>query len=101
LSFHFKLFAKHHAPDIVGTSGTQAPEVTMSRKDIVVALKDTCVMLDEKKALFEKMIAALEREEEVAEAADNQNEEENAEDNPESEAAESGDEEETDSDPDN
>ncbi|KAK2352213.1 hypothetical protein QL285_096526 [Trifolium repens] len=98
LSFHFKLFAKHHAPDIVGTSGTQAPEVTMSRKDIVVALKDTCVMLDEKKALFEKMIAALENEEEAAESGD---EEESAEDNPESEAAESGDEEETDSDPDN
>jgi hypothetical protein len=99
LSFHFKLFAKHHAPDIVGTSGTQAPEATMSRKEIVAALKDTCVMLDEKKTLFEKMIAALEKEEEVAEAEGSQNEEENAEENTESEAANSGDEEETDSSP--
>jgi hypothetical protein len=101
LSFHFKLFAKHHAPDIVGTSGTKAPEATMSRKEIVAALKDTCAMLDEKKTLFEKMIAALEKEEEVAEVVGIQNEEENAEDNTESEAAESGDEEETDSNPEN
>ena len=34
----------------------------MTKQDIVAALKDTCVMLDERKAQFELMIHALENE---------------------------------------
>jgi phosphopantothenoylcysteine synthetase/decarboxylase len=39
----------------------------MTRRDIISALKDTCSMLDERKTLFEKMIAALETEDQAAE----------------------------------
>ncbi|KAK2423048.1 hypothetical protein QL285_033530 [Trifolium repens] len=68
LSLHYKLFGSHHVPDIAGTSGTAAATTgTMTRKDIISALKDTCSMLDERKALFEKMIAALETEDQAAE----------------------------------
>jgi hypothetical protein len=35
----------------------------MTRKEIVAALKDTCKYLEKKKALFERMILALEHEE--------------------------------------
>jgi len=52
----------------------------MTKKEIVVALKDTCVMLDERKAQFELMIHALEKED-VANKDEHQgNEEEEAED---------------------
>jgi hypothetical protein len=34
----------------------------MSRKEIVAAMKDTCKFLDAKKVLFERMILALENE---------------------------------------
>lgn len=64
LSFHYKLFGNHHVPDIVGTSGAAVDTTgSMTRKEIVTALKETCALLDERKALFERMIAALEREE--------------------------------------
>jgi hypothetical protein len=64
LYFHYKLFGDHHVPDIVGTSGAAADTIgSMTRKEIVTTLKETCAMLDERKALFERMIAALEREE--------------------------------------
>jgi hypothetical protein len=33
----------------------------MTNEEIIVALKDTCVMLDERKAQFELMISTLER----------------------------------------
>jgi hypothetical protein len=68
LTLHYKLFGKHHVPDIVGTSGAAAAASFMSRKEIVAALRDTCTILDEKKAQFELMIEALENEEVAAEA---------------------------------
>jgi hypothetical protein len=34
----------------------------MTKEEIIAALKDTCVMLDEMKAQFEQMIHALEKE---------------------------------------
>jgi len=62
------LFGKHHVPDIVGTSGSAPAAGLMSRKEIVAALIDTCVMLDERKAQFELMIHALEKEDAEAES---------------------------------
>jgi len=47
---HYKLFGKHHVPNIVGTSGTVTVAGLLTRKEIVAALKDTCVMLNERKA---------------------------------------------------
>jgi len=43
----------------------------MTKQDIVVALKDTCVMLNERKAQFELMIHALENKD-VATASEQQ-----------------------------
>jgi hypothetical protein len=63
LSLHYKLFGKHHVPDIVGTFGGAATAGYMTRKEIMVALRDTCTYLDERKYLFERMILALENEE--------------------------------------
>jgi hypothetical protein len=63
LSLHYKLFGNHHVPDIVGTSDAAATVGYMTRKDIIAALRDTCLVLDEKKAQFERMILALENEE--------------------------------------
>jgi hypothetical protein len=66
LSLHFKLFESHHVADLVGASApTSIPTAgtgSMSRKDIVVGLKDTCKYLEERKAMFERMILALESE---------------------------------------
>jgi len=39
----------------------------MTKQAIITALKDTCVLLDEKKAQFELMIQSLEKEEAAAE----------------------------------
>jgi hypothetical protein len=69
------LLGKHHAPDIVGTCGAAVASF-MSRNEIVVALRDTCTILDEKKAQFELMIEALENEEVAAEAENAGTEEE-------------------------
>jgi hypothetical protein len=80
LSFHFKLFAKHHVPDIVGTSSSHVPVVGTSRKDIIDAMKETCSMLDEKKVLFGRMITALENEDQRAEGDNNQENDNEAED---------------------
>jgi hypothetical protein len=41
LSIHYKLLGSHHVPDIVGTSSAAATAGMMTRKEIVVALKDT------------------------------------------------------------
>jgi len=67
LSFHYKLFVKHHFPNIVGTFGTAPVVGLMPRKEVVAALKHTCIMLDERKTQFELMIQALEKEDGTAE----------------------------------
>jgi len=48
----------------------------MSKQDIVAALKDTCLMLDERKAKFELMISALEREDVDVDGEDGEDESE-------------------------
>jgi hypothetical protein len=85
LSLHYKLFGKHHVPDIVGTFGGAATAGYMTRKEIMVALRDTCTYLDERKYLFERMILALENEEadgegEGVDGEDNEENDENGED---------------------
>jgi len=67
LTLHYKLFGKHHVPNIVGTSGSAPAVGLMSKKEIVAALKDTCVMVDERRTQFEMMIHALEKEDVVDE----------------------------------
>jgi hypothetical protein len=62
LTIHQKLFGDNHAPDLGGTSTSNPAAETMTKKEIIVALKDTCVMLDERKTQFELMIHALEME---------------------------------------
>jgi len=61
LTIHQKLFGDNHAADLVGTSGTTPVSGLMTKEEIIVTLKDTCVMLDERKAQFEQMIHALEK----------------------------------------
>ena len=58
---HSKLFSDNHVPDIVGTSGAVPTEGSMTKQEIVTALKDTCVFLNKRKAQFELMIHTLER----------------------------------------
>ena len=67
LTIHQKLFGDNHAPDLAGTSESIPAAKSMTKEEIIVALEDTCVMLDEKKAQFEQMIHSLEREDVVAE----------------------------------
>jgi len=50
LTLHPKLFSANHVPDIVGTSGNIPVIGLMTKQDIAAALKDTCVMMDEKKS---------------------------------------------------
>ena len=52
----------------------------MTKKEIVAALNDTCVILDERKARFELMIHILEKEDAANEDEQEGNEEEEAED---------------------
>jgi hypothetical protein len=64
----YKLFGSNHVADIVGTSAstsTIAAAATwlMTRNEMLVALKDTCKYLEERKSLFEIMILALDNEE--------------------------------------
>jgi hypothetical protein len=64
LTIHQKLFGDNHVPDLVGTTApisTPAAGI-MTKEEIIAALRDTCVMLDERKAQFELMIHALEKE---------------------------------------
>jgi hypothetical protein len=70
----YKLFGNNHVADIVGTSASTstiaaAATWVMTRNEMLVALKDTCKYLEERKALFERMILTLENEE--ADAGDN------------------------------
>jgi len=67
LTLHPKLFSANHVPHIVGTSGTVPAAGTMTKQTIITALKDTCVLLDERKAQFELMIPYLEKEDVAAE----------------------------------
>ena len=53
LTLHQKLFGVYHVPDIVGTSGTAPPAGLMTKQEIVKALKDTCVLLEKRKAKFD------------------------------------------------
>jgi hypothetical protein len=62
LTTHQKLFGDNHVPDLVGTSASTPAVGLMIKEEIIAALKDTCVMLDERKAQFEQMIHALETE---------------------------------------
>jgi len=62
LPIHNKLFGENHVPDLVGTYGSVPVAGMMTKQEIVTALKDTCVMLDERKAQFELMTHSLERE---------------------------------------
>jgi hypothetical protein len=59
LTFHQKLFRDHHAPDLVAKSAPTPNRGIMTKEEIIAALKDTCVMLDERKAKFELMIHTL------------------------------------------
>ena len=63
LTIHQKLFGENHVADLVGTSVPIPSTGYMSKEEIITALKDTCVILNERKAQFERMIHALERKE--------------------------------------
>lgn len=62
LTIHHKLFGNHCVPDIVETYGNVPVVRLMTKQEIVAALKETCVLLDERKAQFELMIHSLEGE---------------------------------------
>jgi hypothetical protein len=74
LTIHQKLFGYNHVPDIAGTSKFVPSAKVMTKQDIMDALNDTCVMLDERKAKFELMFHALEGKDE--EEDENKGEEE-------------------------
>jgi len=76
LTIHQKLFGDNHVSYIVGTSQHVPPANLMSKQDIMAALKDTCLMLDERKAKFELMISALEREDSDAKDGEAESEKE-------------------------
>jgi len=76
LTLHQKLFGANHVPDIVGTSENVPVAGLMTKQEIVAALKDTCVMLDERKIQFELMIHSLEREDAAVEDEQAESEEE-------------------------
>jgi hypothetical protein len=72
LTLHFILFGSHHVADLAEASAPTSTSTSaaagsgfMTRKDIVAALKDTSKYLDERKAIFERMIMALANEEVV------------------------------------
>jgi len=65
LTLHYKLFGANHVLDVVGTSGIVPFVGLMTRKVIMAALKDTSQMLDERKAQFEMMFQALEKEDDA------------------------------------
>jgi hypothetical protein len=76
LTFHQKLFGDNHVLDLVGTSSSTPATGSMTKEEIIDSLKDTCVMLDERKAQFELMIHALEKEDDDAEGEQEESEEE-------------------------
>ena len=80
LTLHHKLFGDSHVPNLVGISGSTPAAKFMTKEEIIVALKDTCVVLDERKAQFELMIYALDKEDVVAAGESEDSEEEEADD---------------------
>lgn len=76
---HPILFSADHVPDIVGPSGRASDAGIMTTQEIIAALKDTCVMMDEKKAQFELIIHSLERKDAVVEKDLKENEDYDAE----------------------
>jgi len=66
LTIHQKLFGENHDVDLVGTSVPIPNTSFMSKEEIITAFKDTCVILEERKTQFERMIHALERKEDDA-----------------------------------
>ena len=62
LTIHHKIFGESHVPDIVGTSRTVPTAELMTKQEIMAALNETCVMSDKRKAQFELMIHALQKE---------------------------------------
>jgi hypothetical protein len=72
LTLHPKLFSADHVLDLVETSGSAPTAVSITKQEIIAALKDTCVMIDKRKAQFERMIHSLEGE--GGDAVDNDNE---------------------------
>ena len=66
LTLHSELFSANHVQDIVGTSGVVPAAVRMTKQEIVTAFKDTCVMLDGRKAQLELMTHSLENGNDVA-----------------------------------
>lgn len=85
LSFHYRLFACKHVPDIVVTSG-QTPSRSTNRTSILAELKDTCKTLGETIKIYTKRKRKLERlikvlsEEECGVKDDGTDEEEDNED---------------------
>jgi hypothetical protein len=75
LTFHHKLFGDNHVPDLVGTPGSTPATRSMTKEEIIAALKDTCVMMDERKAQFELMIHALERNDDANKGEQEESEE--------------------------
>jgi len=78
LIIHQKLFGDNHVSNIVKTSQRVPHAKQISKQDIVAALKETCLMLDERKNKFELMISALEMEDAGA-AGDAEDDEEEGE----------------------
>jgi hypothetical protein len=72
LTLHPKLFSANHVSDLDGTSGSTPAAGSITKQEIIVALKDTCVLMDKRKAQFELMIHSLEGE--GADEADNEDE---------------------------
>jgi hypothetical protein len=60
LTLHPKLFSADHVLDLVGTSGSAPAAGSMTNQEIIA--KDTCVMVDKRKAQFELMIHSMEGE---------------------------------------
>jgi len=87
LTLHYKLFGANHVLDIVGTFETVRSTGLMTRKEIVDALKDTCKILDERKAQFELVIQALEHEDGAAESEHTRNKDEKDDANKDEEEA--------------
>ena len=67
LTLHPKMFSADHVPDLVGTSKSTHAAKPMTKEEIIITLKNSCVILDERKAQFELMIYALEKEDVIAE----------------------------------
>ena len=67
VTLHPKLFSANQIPDIVGTSRSVPTAGTTTKEQIGAALKETCIMLDKRKAQFEIMIQSIEIEDATAE----------------------------------